>query len=185
MVLNRRALVLASLALAACLPKGGGVVQASRPTSTALVGVLRKIESGELVALPSTLSAELGEVLAARNLVLLDPGADAALSAFGARRATPQRLEWLAEQSAGAELLVLIETEVAFYSQLNGRFRWTVTVTATVSPRGDLAQAVGSTFTVPVFLQFHHERESEALAEASPVVSRQVGFLIDEVLAGL
>lgn len=184
MVLNRRELVLAGLALSACLPKVGQTVKAAKPTPTALAGVLRKLESGEFVGLPETLTADLGAVLSARNLVQQAPVADA-LAAFGARRATPQRLEWLAEQSPGAELLVLVETEVAFYSQLNGRFRWTVNVVATACPPTELATAVSSSFSVPVFLQFHHEREVEALTEAASVVSRQVGFLLDEVLAGL
>ncbi|MCB9766526.1 MAG: hypothetical protein H6739_42520, partial [Alphaproteobacteria bacterium] len=84
-----------------------------------------------------------------------------------------------------AELLVLVETQVEFYSQMNGRFRWTVSVDLSVAPRDDLAQTVSASFTVPVFLQFHHEQEPEALAQAAPVIERQLGYLLDEVLSGL
>ena len=48
-----------------------------------------------------------------------------------------------------------------------------------------LAQGVTEVYQVPVFLQFHHQREAEALEEAAPVIARKVALLVDGYLGGL
>ena len=74
---------------------------------------------------------------------------------------------------------LLVESEVAYYSLLSGRYRWTVDVTLTLVPAG-----LTDHFEVPVFLEFQHEREAEALAAATPVITRHVDDLIDDWLSG-
>lgn len=186
MVLRRRELLSLALSTLAvgCLPKGGGLVKAPAPMDAAVAGVLRMLDSGQVTALPEVVFERVGEALGARDLTPQPLDVPATLVAFGERRVTPQRLSWMAGQGQHP-LLLLLETEVEFYSQLSGRFRWTVRVQASVAPREDLGQAVSSSFEVPVFLQFHHEREQAAIEQAAPVIERQVGHLLDEVLGGL
>ena len=177
--------LLFALALAACAPKKATVVRASASTPTAVAGVLDRLEDREVAALPASLDQAIQQALKDHNLVPEVVGADQFGKPFATRRATPHRLAWLAENAGGAKLLFLVQTEVEFYSQLSGRYRWTVKVTASVADASKPEEAVTSEFTVPVFLQFHHEREPEALEAAQPVIERQVGYLLDEYLGGM
>jgi hypothetical protein len=52
-----------------------------------------------------------------------------------------------------------------------------------VSLEGPGAPAARS-FDVPVFLQYHHEREADAVDAAAPIVARKVGELLDGWLGG-
>jgi hypothetical protein len=70
-----------------------------------------------------------------------------------------------------------VESSARFSSQINGRYRWTVAVTATLTPTGE--PPLIRTFTVPVHLVYYHDKEREALAEAAPLIARQVGDLLD------
>ncbi|MCB9796445.1 MAG: hypothetical protein H6741_27430 [Alphaproteobacteria bacterium] len=175
---------LSALLLAGCLPKQGGLVVAPQATETSICAVLQRLDSGGLEPVPAALAERLDAQLTARNLTPKDTSA-AAVPTFSTRQTTPQRLAWMAQQDGAGELLVLVATQVEFYSQMSGRWRWTVSVELTVAPKADLGQAVSSSFTVPVFMQFHHEREPEALVEASPVIERELGYLLDQVLSGM
>ncbi|MBK9645134.1 MAG: hypothetical protein IPO67_08290 [Deltaproteobacteria bacterium] len=195
MVLTRRAALgaltsaLLSIALVGvtpgCLPKTAPV-RASAATPTALCVVLTKVNDGTLTSAPASLNKGLEEELVARNLTpsLVEIDA-AAADAFRARRSTPQRVEWLVSKRADAALIVLVEAQVEYYTQMSGRFRWTVDVRVTASPASDLSQAVQSEFSVPVALQYQHEREEVALEEAGPVIERQVASVLDQLVGGL
>ena len=39
-------------------------------------------------------------------------------------------------------------------------------------------------FTVPVFHQFHHQREKEAIIEAKPIIIRKLNSMIDDYVRG-
>ena len=77
---------------------------------------------------------------------------------------------------------MLIETQAQFYAQLNGRFRWEVAVKMTlIDADGNMLHRI---FTTPVFHQFHHEREIEALYAALPTIKRQLEGLIEDYIRG-
>jgi hypothetical protein len=123
---------------------------------------------------PTGLYDTVDDALKERNLVPSPLAPDRFVDAFAARRDTSRRLEYLAPD----HLTLLTETEVAFYSQLSGRYRWTVTVHLTLAP-----SQLSDTFEVPVFLDYSHEREPAALEAAAPVIARHVGQLMDAYLA--
>jgi hypothetical protein len=168
-----------------CLPKTVPV-RAAAATPTALCVVLTKVNDGTLTSAPASLMQGLEAELTARNLtpslVKIDT---AAADAFRARRSTPQRVEWIVSKRADATLIVLVEAQVEYYTQISGRFRWTVDVRVTASPASDFSQAVQSEFSVPVALQYQHEREEVALEEAGPVIERQVASVLDQLVGGL
>jgi hypothetical protein len=104
-------------------------------------------------------------------------------AALGNTRNTRQRLAQLARES-DAPWLLLLETRVAYYDLLQGRFRWIVYARATLARREDPASASEAEFEVPVFLAYDHEKEPEALREAARVLAERTAALIDNVLAG-
>lgn len=172
------------LGLAGCAPKTASVVSAPSALPTATAFVLTP-EEGPSRGVPQGLADGLDGLLSARNLVVQDVAPDAFAGPFGTRQATPHRLAWLADQGDAPALVLLVEAQVRFYSQLAGRYRWTVRVEASLAPVDQLEAAVVTTIEVPVFLQFHHEREGAALAAAAPAVERQVAWLLDSYLGGL
>ncbi|MBS1152529.1 MAG: glucosyl hydrolase family protein [Myxococcaceae bacterium] len=129
--------------------------------------------SAELVPAPEKLKAQVSEALIVRNLALTDAGA------LSGVRFTAQRLEALrAADPAG--WVLLIEARATFFSQLEGRFRWTVSVKLTASSKpGELVE---DTFSVPALLQFEHEREPQALAAVAGSIAQRAGTLLDGLL---
>ncbi len=88
-------------------------------------------------------------------------------------RTTASRLD--AARAAGdSSNIVLVETQARFFAQIAGRYRWTVTAEVTIAP-SDEGEPLVRTVEVPVFLLYDHEREAEALAEASVMLARKVG----------
>jgi hypothetical protein len=75
---------------------------------------------------------------------------------------------------------LLIETKAEYFSQLNGRFRWVVYCKLTVVGEDDTQ--ISREFTTPVFHQFHHEREAEALVAAQDIISQELNRLMEDYL---
>ena len=172
------------LLLVACAPTSAPL-QAETPTPVSVATAAGSVESRELTAVPEALSAALLTTLESRNLQPTLVAFDTYGPAFDKHRTTPARLRQLVETGADSPLLVLCEATPRFDTQMNGRFRWVVDVTLSVARPDQLDLATVETFDVPVFLSFHHERESEALGAAAPIVQRRLGRLLDGVLGGL
>lgn len=146
-------------------------VRAAAPVPLDVVVVLESFDRPEVAAAPAPVSARFAAEAAARNLAaeVSDPD-----PAFAEVRSTDARLQRLGD---GAHLLV--ECAPRFSAQVNGRYRWTVDVTATIEP-----PRASRAFTVPVHLLYAHEDEEEALTEAAPVIARQVGEMLDAWVEG-
>ena len=129
--------------------------------------VLSRNSSKVPPALLQTLKSELSLANIQPNIVELP-------SSFQSIRQTEQRLEQLSAP------VLLIETQAEFFSQLEGRFRWTVSckLTLMADDKGVLVRE----FNTPVFHQFHHEREAEAILAAEEVIRQQLRGLIEDYL---
>ncbi len=161
------------LLLVGCIPKVPPVVlDTVQPVTVALV--FDQEDASEVLPVPEALSASIVELLEARNLA---PELVTDLSAFERRRATGQRMEWLAERSDG--LVLLVETRATYYSQIEGQFRWTVSAQATI---GEGEYPLDDRMQIPVFLRFGNEKEPEAVEQASGVLLRKLGRLVDTAL---
>ncbi len=167
----------------ACAPKSG-VVQAPTAMDVAVVGALEPLDDPQVLPLPDAVSRGLSTVLSARNLTAAPVDAATWEGAFTKGRTTRFRVAHVA-LGTDAPLVLVVETFARYGSQLNGRYRWTVQVVASVAPSDKPEDAVTSEFNVPVFLQYHHEQEAEAVEAAAPVIERQVGHLLDQVLGGM
>ncbi len=170
--------------LTACAPKAAGPARLGQPTDAAWVGLLAPLDAEGLRPLPESLDTRLVAALATRNLTAraIDPAATT--TELARVQNTPRRLAWLAEHADGAPLLVLVEATAVYNTQMEGRFRWTVEVTASAARADDLAGGTSKTFKVPVFLQFVHDDADDALTEAGLVIERQVGRMLDGWLGG-
>lgn len=175
--------MLLSLLLMACLPKAS-VVSAPSPMSVAVVAALEPLEDATVRPMPAEIDRRVNQLLLARNLRPVAIAEADWESAFTKGRTTRFRVAHAALTSE-TDLVLVVEAFARYGSQLNGRYRWTVQVSASLAPGGKPEDAVTSEFNVPVFLQFSHEQEAEAVAAAATVIERQLGHLLDQVLGGL
>lgn len=180
MVLNR-SLALSLALLAACITTRP-VSRAPQPTAIAALVIVDSNETRETSAPPKPVTDRLAEALSARNLLPEAPPATTT-AAFASRRTTTARLQELAS-AATAPLVMLVETKAAFYSLLNGRFRWSVHARLSIARREALAEAITRDVDFPVFLDFDFQREPEALAAASKALADEAGRVADELLGG-
>ena len=170
------------LACAACL-QPAEVVRLERPTRVAVAVITDEVHRKAVLPAPAALCERLDAALGARNLV---PShlPEAALQEFSRVRDTTRRLELLAAAVPEAEALLLVETQVVFYSQLAGSYRWTVYVRLSLAEPGAAAAALGQSLDLPVILTFAHQREAEALAAAGEALAARVGALCDDYFGG-
>ena len=164
------------LALLGCAANNA-VVKAPSNTPITLAAVRNNLDDRQVEAVPDDLMARITAQLIARNLT---PTIHS-VSDLSQQRLTASRLEILAED--GAPLVLLMETEAMYTTQIEGRLRWRVEVTLSLDPAE--GEPTTSSFSVPVFLQFQHQDADDALEGAATIIERHVGYLLDEYLSGL
>ncbi|HCP45907.1 MAG TPA: glycosyl hydrolase, partial [Deltaproteobacteria bacterium] len=169
------------LATTACLNKRPPArLSQSVPVAAALV--FDAEEDRAVGTVPKALQDAIGLQLQERNLVPEFVGVESFGEDFARRRASRHRFAWLGDRPDTAELLLLVETRATFYSQMGGRYRWTVSVRATVGRPEAADLSVDVAFEVPVFLQFAHEQAPAALQAASAIIVRRLDRLVDTAL---
>ena len=173
------------LLLAGCMAAKHQPVQAPGNLAVSSAACMASLDSTEVQAVPAALEAAMAGLLEERNLLAKPVPASSFLGPFATKRTPQHRLALIADVSTDTDLLFLVDTNVAYYSQMNGRYRWTVEVDATISPRSDLSEAFTAQFQVPVFLEHYHEKEAAALEAAVPLLERRLGALLDAYLGGL
>ncbi|GDX80891.1 hypothetical protein LBMAG42_27020 [Deltaproteobacteria bacterium] len=167
-------------ALFACL-KAPVPVQSGNARQLVVANVMDSTTDVSATGTPAAFDVAVVGAAGRRKLVTLLVEGGPAFDTFTAVRDTSRRITALKEESRDTPLL-LVETAPVFFSELNGQYRWTVAVhVSLVAADGTFNEA---RFDVPVFLQYHHQREAEAVDAASPVVERRVGEVIDTWLSG-
>ncbi len=169
--------------LAGCPPMGGKAPEVlADGQSIGVATALDFVDEQTRAEAPERLAKALDQQLKARKLSAT-VAADLPAS-FGTSGDTAGRLAALAS-ATDTDLLLLLEAKPVFDSQIAGRFRWSVAVELTLAKREDLATAATIEWSIPVFLQFYHQQEPEALAEATPMIERRLDRALDEFLRGL
>jgi hypothetical protein len=165
--------------LTACAPKTPKVATPVKGLPSRLAVTQISMATGAPVAPPAGLSKRL-ETQLKRNGYAVTTVPVAGLPADFARRRLPaHRAAAIGEHEDG--LVVLVESVARFYSQLQGQYRWEVSVEATLMHPSKPAQAIVERFKIPVFLRFQHEREPEALSAAGAGIERKLQHLLDDV----
>ena len=157
---------------------------APRPMDVAVVAAMEPLDDPRVRPAPDTVMDALSRVLAERNLTMQPVDDSTWEDAFSRGRTTRFRTAHVA-LGTDAPLVLVVSTFARYSSQLGGRYRWTVQVEASLAPAATPQDAVVSEFSVPVFLQYHHQRDADAVEAAIPVIERQVGHLLDQVLGGM
>lgn len=162
------------IALLGCLGHAPPV-KAPRALELGVVGVVDSVREEQVEGAPVALTAAIERQARLRGLSPTLADVSALLPAFQRQRDSHARA---AAVPLSGDATLIVETTPAFYSEMNGKYRWTVAVTLTLLPTDRVER-----FDVPVFLQYHHEREQAAVAAATPVVARRVGQLLDAWLS--
>lgn len=175
---------LLALGLAACAHKAPAV-QAPMAMDVAVVALVAPEAGDRVDAAPAPIHKRIDKQLASRNLTAKPLALDAFASALASRSATPRRLAWVVDHADGTSLVLLVETAAFPYAQIEGRNRWTVDVTLSIARTDGGEDVATETFSVPVILQFLHEKEDRAVEEAATVIERKLSRMLDGYLGGL
>lgn len=173
---------LLALVLSGCVT-GQPARRAPSPTPIAVAFVLDREETTLVEGVPANVEERAKASLSLRNLVPQSIASTVWGKPFESQRRSTHRLTRLAADTAGPDLLLLVETKASFYSLLNGRYRWTVHVHATLARRGALEDAISDDFDFPAFLDFDHLKETAALNAVAPTIADRIGQLADAFLA--
>lgn len=168
--------------LAGCLGHAE-VMRLSSPTPVVVAYVQDDARQRASGPMPAPVVARLDAALAERNLTVRHVGDEAFDPRLSAIRSTKARLSALAAEAQGAPYVVLVEATPLFYSQMNGRYRWSVESRITVAPTADLGLFVDRSLDLPAFLQFDHQRGPAALESVASLLAERMGGLVDDFLA--
>ena len=122
-------------------------VSTVQPHDVYIVSSLDKLDTRESIAVPTSLQEKIVSAMTTRGM---QPKSLQFVQNYSDLRNSGQRLNLFEERP-----LLLVETQAQFFSQLEGRFRWTVDVQLHLL--GVDGTAYNRSFSVPVFHQFHHQ----------------------------
>lgn len=168
--------VVASMATS-CLTRPP-VARLSQRTPIAMVLLRDSVMDKKTYAVPKAISDKLKERLEVRNLYVPDT-ASKPHHALADIRDTTRRREFLLRAQPSAEHLLLVESQVVFYSQLNGRYKWDVDVKLSIGGRDRPEPMVERQFKLSAFLPFDHQREDAALDSVGDIIAGRTADLVD------
>jgi hypothetical protein len=126
---------------------------------------------------PDAVRERLAESLEARNLAVQR----GPISALGGQIISGERVKAL-NRAAQAPYRLLVETRAVFFSQLDGRYRWTVGVRVSATRAADGA-AVTEEFNLPAVMQFDHQKGSAAVEAVADEIARRTALALDGLIA--
>ena len=132
--------------------------------------ILEQDGSTKVLKVPEAFRQRTETELSERNLVPKSIEHEALAQTLTRTRHTTRRIAKLHSLAADARLLVLVETRASFFSQLNGRYKWTVQARLTVADANSFEDLLTDDVDFPAILEFDHEREAEALEKVAPLI---------------
>ena len=163
--------------LIGCIPRTGSPVISDQGLSVRTTAVVLDANGQSLEAAEDALVQAITEQLSLRNLGVVPVSArDTDLNLIPLSQ---HRLIWLANQPEEAELVLLLDARADFFAQMIGRYRWLVKAELILADPANLDQALTRQLEVPVFLQYHHLREADAIEAATPTLMREFGTMLD------
>lgn len=163
-----------------CLPRSA-VQRQQEAISVAVAYVVDQPPGAAKVDVPGSLKARVAEELSKRNLLAKEIPPERFVD-FGRLKDSRLRFERLAAAADGATLVLLVELQASFFSQLQGRYRWTVSTRLSAGrTQGELPAQ--ESFEQPAFVDFNHEREPEAIGAAASEIATRAGALFDSFLS--
>jgi len=138
------------------------------------------IDSGEQVELAGAFGEALLGAISAQGFTGVAMGATDIESAdFGATRAEDRATAIVIAAAQGVSQTLVVEASASLFSQLQGQFRWVVSVDATLVKGGGSSPTTETmSVEVPVFLRYQHQGEDEAFDAAAPSLERALSPLL-------
>ena len=168
---------LPAILLAGCLTRSTRT-RAEAATPVAVAFVTDEAHGVGIGPSPHQLIEEVFDALKERNLQpRLVPFSDLQKQ-FALNRDSRRRFELLT-QSAPEPLALLVETQATYFSELSGRYRWTVDAKLTAGKKTAPAEAVSRQSSFPAILQFEHEKEPEAIISVDTLIARRAASMFD------
>lgn len=167
------ACVAAAVLTSGCLTK----IPPQRLATRAPIAVAFAVDDLETV--PEGFRSKIFEVLESRNL----EAKEIPSSVVNAQRLTTERWKAASAAAGDAPFVLLLEVRAQFFTQIQGRFRWTVTVKFSAGRTGDPPTQDQSDF--PAVMLFEHERHADAMDAAADFVASRLKPLIDGILVGV
>lgn len=158
------------------------VVRTKSQTPLVSVFVMQYPDRADISNVPPTFQGRVADEVARRNLKLQATPIEPNIEAFRARRSTEQRVKIISAQHPG-QFLMVVETEVRFYTYLSGKYRWNVSGRVTFVQPDGVQQS--SPFELASFLDYDHQKEAEALQYVEVAIAERVGQAADRFLAGM
>ena len=121
--------------------------KAPDPVPVKLAVVLESVDDAAVASAPAAVDAQIRDELVRRNLVVQDVEVT---PAFGRIRSTEGRLALM----EGEGVAVIVEAVARFSAQVNGRYRWSIEVAASVHDPDRAGP--NRSFRVPVHLVYDH-----------------------------
>jgi alpha-amylase len=172
MVLMRTLLLSLTALLAAACVTTPAPMRLSSETPIAVAVVVDQPGKLEPGAPPQAILDALKAALEKRNLTPV-------FSTSTTGRMTADRLDSLGDGNA-----LLVEVQAAYYSNLNGLFRWVVNGQITLRGAGEGRTPESSAFERPVFLRFQHQGAGDAIVSAEESLVRSTMYVVDGWIEG-
>lgn len=186
MVLNTRktALLVAICFVMGCLGQTQRVKLEQR-TPVAAAWLLQYPDRPEIDDVPAVVIERAHASLAERNIQAKLIETSTFVQKFEKRRGTDARLRELQKARPDAPFVMLVETEVRFYSYISGKFRWDVAGKVSFVRASDPEDVSSTPFNVAAFLDFDHQDEDDALAYLETTIASEVGRAADRYFTNL
>ena len=183
MVLIRRPILFALMfcvLLTGCIT-AAKAVRLDSPQPARVAVVMEFPDRPEIGVAPDSTVERINREIQKRNLVPTVVDSNEFSKVFETRRTTSQRLSFLRPEGM-SDYVLLVETQVRFYSLLSGKYRWDIAGTVTlVAPDGE---ELSAPLNLAAFLDFDHQKEAEALRYAEVAIAERAGQVVDRLLAG-
>jgi hypothetical protein len=154
-------------------------VRLNQPANVKVAYVVQYPDRPDIGTMPQSTTERVTHELGRRNLSAQIVPYNTFGKSFETRRTTAQRLSDLGAQNT---YVMLIESEVRFYSFLSGKYRWNIAGRVTlVAPNGE---EVTQPLELAAFLDFDHQKEEEAIRYAEVAIAERAGQVADRLLAG-
>lgn len=154
-------------------------VRLNQPANVKVAYVVQYPDRPDIGTMPPSTTERVTHELERRNLSAQIVPYGTFGKSFETRRTTAQRLGDIGSEGT---YVMLIESEVRFYSFLSGKYRWNIAGRVTlVAPNGE---QVTQPLELAAFLDFDHQKEDEAIRYAEVAIAERAGQVADRLLAG-
>ena len=172
---------MALLTFVGCLSKPT-TVKFAQKTVVNVITVTEYFDTEEITAFPKQAVAKLESELSNFNVAVVPVSDDSLISSFAKHRDIKNRIKVIANYQQERQKSVptlFIEAKARYFSQLGGHYRWVVSGRVTLlNTNGEELDSATKEFSVPVFLKHHHQRENQAIIEATSSIEEEIDILL-------